>query len=85
MYLLICFVVAAKDGLECAQASVFRVTDTRGETLFSADRSKVIVGAQELRVTGNTHTNILYLYVIADPAMVGILLLDFVVGIILYM
>lgn len=43
----------AKDGLECAQASVFRVTDTRGETLFSADRSKVIVGAQELRVTGN--------------------------------
>lgn len=43
---------AAKDGLECAQASVFRVTDTRGETLFSADRSKVIVGAQELRVTG---------------------------------
>ncbi|XP_022164678.1 zeta-sarcoglycan isoform X2 [Myzus persicae] len=42
-----------KDGLECAQASVFRVTDTRGETLFSADRSKVIVGAQELRVTGS--------------------------------
>ncbi|KAL4135654.1 hypothetical protein QTP88_007252 [Uroleucon formosanum] len=40
-----------KDGLECAQSSVFRVTDTRGETLFSADRSKVIVGAQELRVT----------------------------------
>jgi len=43
----------AKDGLECAQASVFKVTDTRGETLFSADRSKVIVGAQELRVTGH--------------------------------
>uniref|UniRef100_A0A2H8TEW7 Zeta-sarcoglycan n=2 Tax=Melanaphis sacchari TaxID=742174 RepID=A0A2H8TEW7_9HEMI len=42
-----------KDGLECAQANVFRVTDTRGETLFSADRSKVIVGAQELRVTGS--------------------------------
>lgn len=42
-----------KDGLECAQASVFKVTDTRGETLFSADRSKVIVGAQELRVTGS--------------------------------
>jgi len=43
----------AKDGLECAQANVFRVTDTRGEILFSADRSKVIVGAQELHVTGN--------------------------------
>ncbi|VVC42172.1 Hypothetical protein CINCED_3A023444 [Cinara cedri] len=42
-----------KDGLECAQASVFRVTDTRGDTLFSADRNKVIVGAQELRVTGS--------------------------------
>ncbi|CAH1732810.1 unnamed protein product [Aphis gossypii] len=42
-----------KDGLECAQASIFKVTDTRGETLFSADRSKVIVGAQELRVTGS--------------------------------
>lgn len=47
------FSLIAKDGLECAQASVFRVTDTRGEILFSADRSKVIVGAQELRVTGN--------------------------------
>ncbi|XP_050527329.1 gamma-sarcoglycan isoform X2 [Daktulosphaira vitifoliae] len=40
-----------KDNLECA-ATTFKVTDTRGETLFSADRSKVIVGAQELKVTG---------------------------------
>jgi len=51
----------AKDGLECAQANVFRVTDTRGETLFSADRSKVIVGAQELRVTGNVENIIINL------------------------
>ncbi|XP_050426502.1 delta-sarcoglycan isoform X2 [Adelges cooleyi] len=40
-----------KDKLECAATS-FKVTDTRGEILFSADRSKVIVGAQELKVTG---------------------------------
>lgn len=49
----------AKDGLECAQASVFKVTDTRGEILFSADRSKVIVGAQELRVTGHVENIII--------------------------
>lgn len=52
----------AKDGLECAQASVFRVTDTRGETLFSADRNQVIVGAQELRVTGNINTLLLKIH-----------------------
>ncbi|KAJ9596317.1 hypothetical protein L9F63_012650, partial [Diploptera punctata] len=40
------------DRLEC-QARGFRVTDTRGTVLFSADRKEVVVGAEVLRVTGN--------------------------------
>ncbi|XP_034246107.1 delta-sarcoglycan [Thrips palmi] len=40
-----------KDRLECA-ASGFRVADSKGRTLFSADRKEVVVGASLLRVTG---------------------------------
>ena len=43
--------VAGNDRLEC-QARGFRVTDTRGTVLFSADRKEVVVGADVLRVTG---------------------------------
>ncbi|XP_067004748.1 delta-sarcoglycan [Anabrus simplex] len=39
------------DRLECL-ATGFRVTDTRGAILFSADRHEVVVGADILRVTG---------------------------------
>ncbi|XP_069704085.1 delta-sarcoglycan isoform X2 [Periplaneta americana] len=40
------------DRLECL-ARGFRVTDTRGTVLFSADRNEVVVGAEVLRVTGD--------------------------------
>ncbi|PSN47579.1 Delta-sarcoglycan [Blattella germanica] len=40
------------DRLECL-ARGFRVTDTSGTVLFSADRKEVVVGADVLRVTGN--------------------------------
>lgn len=30
----------------------FRITDPRGGLLFSADRERVIIGAETLRVTG---------------------------------
>lgn len=53
MYIII--IIIAKDGLECAQADVFSVTNHQGKTLFSAERKKVIVGAEELHVTGNIY------------------------------
>jgi hypothetical protein len=43
--------VAGNDRLEC-HARGFRVTDTRGTVLFSADKHEVVVGAEVLRVTG---------------------------------
>lgn len=43
--------VAGNDRLECHTRG-FRVTDTRGTVLFSADKNEVVVGAEVLRVTG---------------------------------
>jgi hypothetical protein len=43
--------VAGNDRLEC-RARGFRVTDTRGTVLFSADKNEVVVGAEVLKVTG---------------------------------
>jgi hypothetical protein len=43
--------VAGNDRLEC-RATGFRVTDTRGTILFSADKNEVVVGAEVLKVTG---------------------------------
>jgi hypothetical protein len=43
--------VAGNDRLEC-HTTGFRVTDTRGTVLFSADKNEVVVGAEVLRVTG---------------------------------
>jgi len=43
--------VAGNDGLEC-RTREFRVTDTRGTVLFSADKNEVVVGAEVLKVTG---------------------------------
>ncbi|XP_033609788.1 delta-sarcoglycan isoform X2 [Cryptotermes secundus] len=40
------------DRLECHTRG-FRVTDTRGTVLFSADKNEVVVGAEVLRVTGD--------------------------------
>ncbi|XP_052127999.1 delta-sarcoglycan isoform X2 [Frankliniella occidentalis] len=40
-----------KNRLECATGG-FRVEDSRGRTLFSADKKEVVVGASLLRVTG---------------------------------
>lgn len=45
------FTVAGNDRLECHTRG-FRVTDTRGTVLFSADKNEVVVGAEVLRVTG---------------------------------
>ena len=43
--------VAGNDRLECSTRG-FRVTDTRGAVLFSADKNEVVVGAEVLKVTG---------------------------------
>ena len=43
--------VAGNDRLECRTRG-FRVTDTRGTVLFSADKNEVVVGAEVLKVTG---------------------------------
>ncbi|XP_063223969.1 delta-sarcoglycan [Bacillus rossius redtenbacheri] len=43
--------VLGKERLECVSRG-FRVTDTRGTVLFSADKDEVLVGAEVLRVTG---------------------------------
>ncbi|XP_048511016.1 delta-sarcoglycan isoform X3 [Athalia rosae] len=40
-----------EDRLDCLSEG-FRVTDPRGEVLFSADKEEVVVGAEMLRVTG---------------------------------
>ncbi|XP_012288120.1 delta-sarcoglycan isoform X2 [Orussus abietinus] len=41
----------AEDRFDCVSKS-FRVTDSKGEILFSADHEEVVVGAKMLRVTG---------------------------------
>ena len=43
--------VSGNDRLECSTRG-FRVTDTRGTVLFSADKNEVVVGAEVLKVTG---------------------------------
>lgn len=42
---------AGPEKLEAA-AQAFRVTDPEGEVLFHADKNQVVVGAEELKVTG---------------------------------
>ena len=59
MYNLLCYVclcvrvIAGEDRLEVV-ARDFRVTNSRQELLFAANRKEVVVGADILRVSGET-------------------------------